>query len=133
MSTLDDFTRGYITALLWSSTDTRPGEEEPRPLDDDKGLADLAPETLERIVSDCSRFQVENAYTLASYCDMRAFNPAEGTVEEYAGHDFALSRNGHGTGFWDRDCAAFGVQLHAAAQDFGEFSPYVGDDGQVYA
>ncbi len=43
---------------------------------------------------------------------------------EQAGHDFWLSRNGHGTGFWDRDSSYYGDHvrdwLQRKAEQFGE-------------
>lgn len=39
-------------------------------------------------------------------------------TEEQIGHDFWLTRNGHGSGFWDRDLGDIGTQLTATAKDF---------------
>jgi len=43
-----------------------------------------------------------------------------------AGHDFWLTRNGHGTGFWDRDCYPDHIKerLSARAGQFGETFVY---------
>jgi hypothetical protein len=49
---LDPFTRGYIAAALWSSTDDN-GEN----LDAKYSEEDLAKETLAKIVADCKSFQ----------------------------------------------------------------------------
>jgi hypothetical protein len=50
-----------------------------------------------------------------------------------AGHDFWLTRNGHGAGFWDGDWPEpLATVLTDAAHAFGELSPYVGDDGLIY-
>jgi hypothetical protein len=51
---------------------------------------------------------------------------------EQVGHDFILSRNGEGAGFWDRNLGAVGDDLHATAQLFGERHAYVGDDGFIW-
>ena len=40
--------------------------------------------------------------------------------EEQFAHDYVLSRNGHGTGFCDRDLGDIGAYLHQAAKDCGE-------------
>ena len=50
------------------------------------------------------------------------------TVYEQHGHDFALTRNGHGTGFWDRGYGVVGGRLTEAAQAYGEHSVLT-DDG----
>lgn len=49
---LDDFTRAYIACALWSSTD-----EDGTPLDDCRDESDVASETLEQMILDCSTFQ----------------------------------------------------------------------------
>ena len=46
-------------------------------------------------------------------------------------HDFWLTRNGHGAGFWDGDYC-FGEELTNLAKAFGEVNLYVGDDGKIY-
>lgn len=55
-----------------------------------------------------------------------------GSNSEQAGHDFWLTRNGHGSGFWDGgwpEPAA--TRLTDAAHAYGEFNLYVGDDGMI--
>lgn len=101
MATLDEFTRAYIEAALWSSSDTRPGEEEPRPLDDGLSVDDFAQETLDAMIADCAKFQADNA-TDISTGSVRGSNGDYSDVER-AGHDFWLTRAGHGCGFWDGD------------------------------
>jgi hypothetical protein len=51
---------------------------------------------------------------------------------DYAGHDFWLTRNHHGCGFWDRGLGELGDQLTKASQQFDEIDLYVGDDGKLY-
>jgi len=38
---------------------------------------------------------------------------------EQVGHDFWLTRNGHGAGFWDRGLGAIGDRLTEAAKPYG--------------
>jgi hypothetical protein len=38
------------------------------------------------------------------------------------GHDLALTRNGHGTGYWDRGYGATGQVLTSAAHRLGEIT-----------
>ena len=47
---------------------------------------------------------------------------------EAAGHDFALTRNGHGAGFWDRGYGDVGTFLSDAARTFGESTAWVEAD-----
>src|SRR5215213_9921810 len=50
-----------------------------------------------------------------------------------AGHDFWLTRNRHGAGFWDRGLGDLSNRLSDASKVYGEVDLYVGDDGQIYA
>ncbi len=71
----------------------------------------------------------EQAWTIAAEvkaeADCAAFRTKAGNLMEYvsaeqAGHDFWLSRNGHGAGFFDRGWGALGDALQDIAQGFGE-------------
>jgi hypothetical protein len=122
---LDDFTRAYITAALWAETDDA-GE----PLDSKYSPDDLAPETLQKIVTDCEKFQKDNAADLAAGPSKTL---RDCTSIEYAGHNFWLTRQGHGCGFWDGDWPEeAGERLTAASKKFGECYLYVGDNGKLY-
>jgi len=112
---LDEFTRSYITAALWSSTD-----DDGTPLDGKYSIEDIAPSTLEAMVKDCQQFQQQNAEALEEKGDTQG------------GHDFWLTRNGHGAGFWDGDWPENGKALTLASKKFGEADLYVGDDGYIY-
>jgi len=124
---LDEFTLAYAEAALWSTndeSDERGGE----PLDANYTVDDLAPETLEKFIADCRRFQEQNAADIATGDDHPQY-----TACERAGHDFWLTRNGHGAGFWDGDWPEKpGERLTDAAEAFGEVWLYVGDDGLIY-
>lgn len=120
------FLDAYIEAALWSSTDesTPQGGE---PLDDNYGPEDLTPETKAKMAEDCKKFQSENADTLS----------ASGLPDSQAGHDFWLTRNGHGSGFWDEEddgdpaVKAALEALTSASKKFGETHLYVGDNGEI--
>jgi hypothetical protein len=48
-------------------------------------------------------------------------------------HDFWLTRNGHGAGFWDGDYPKkLGEQLTELAHTFREVHAIVGDDDKIY-
>ena len=122
---LDEFTEAYVRAALWSTTGDG-GEA----LDDDYGAEHLAPETLERMKADCARFrEVYGPLVIEANYDAGG----EGSVESHAGHDFWLTRAGHGVGFWDGDWTAeAGEILTMAAKSFGDYELYVGDDGRIH-
>lgn len=48
-----------------------------------------------------------------------------------AGHNFWLSRNGHGTGFWDRGWEDKGDRLHELARSFGEADLHLSEEGTL--
>jgi hypothetical protein len=124
---LDDFTRAYIECALWSTNDES-DEQGGEPLDSNYGILDIDQDTLETMAEDCRQFQEENAADLARY------DHPLWTAAELGGHDFWLTRNGHGCGFWDRrDCLPdnAGKRLTAASEKYGEFYLYV-CDGQIY-
>lgn len=117
---LDPFTRAYMECALWSTNDesTPSGGE---PMDTNYSITDIADETVVVMRADCDKFQAENAE------DIRG-------EESQAGHDFWLTRGGHGCGFWEVPDwpEEAGKRLTAAAKAFGEFDLYVGDDGKIY-
>jgi hypothetical protein len=104
-------TDAYIECALWSSLDDR-GE----PLDSSDALISESLRAESRI--ECQDFYTANAQDLA---DM---NP------EQAGHDFWLTRNGHGTGFWDRGLGELGNRLSESARIYGTVYLTV-DDGEI--
>jgi hypothetical protein len=124
---LDTFTTAYIEATLWSSTDNA-DDSGGEPLDKNYGVEDIAEESLAKMVADCRKFQDEQGHLFE---ESRAPKTPD---DVHAGHDFWLTRNGHGAGFWDgdwREPAA--TRLTEASKSFGSCDLYVGDDGKVYA
>lgn len=118
------FTSGYIEALLWSSVDVVDGED----VNLDDGRFELSDEAREQCEADCRAFFEANEADLSEAAS--AYGRADGYG--YAGHDFALTRNGHGAGFWDGDLPeALGKRLTAASKVAGQVDPYIGDDGLI--
>ncbi len=107
---MDVFTKNYIEAAIWATGLDRENYD----------IDDLSPETLAEMVVDCTCFQRDHANDIAA-------NP------ELAGHDFFLTRNRCGSGFWDGDWPyAIGRRLTQGAHAAGSFNLYVGDDGKIY-
>lgn len=107
----------YIVCALWSSVD-----EQGNPLDDSCNVDDIEPETLERMRQDVTDFVQSNSSMLEQ----------SGLDDAQIGHDFWLTRNGHGAGFWDRGLGEVGKKLSDAARIYGGVDLYIGDDGKVY-
>jgi len=109
------FHRAYINALLYSENM------------DEVTFSDISDETHDQISQDCETF-----WDLANKFD--DFDPQHDT--DYivkTAHDFVLTRNGHGAGFWDGDWEEkLGEELTSLSKKFGEFEAYIGDDSRVY-
>lgn len=131
---LDAFTRAYIQTALWATNDESE-ESGGVPLDQNYGPEDIALETLARIVEDCARFQRQQHDVLANAIQTGKVKCGPDFNEvEHAGHDFFLTRDHHGAGFWDGDWPEpYATTLTNAAHAFGSFDLYVGDDGLIYA
>ncbi len=114
---MTDFFLAYVTCALWSTND-----EEGNPLDDKHDIDDIDLETLDKMRTDCAAFLNENADALRCLGD-----------DDQNGHDFWLTRNGHGAGFWDRGYKNKKAveRVCEAAEAFGSFNLYVGDNGKI--
>lgn len=132
---LDTFTQAYIKALFFTENDptvcktavTAQTKWDGGSIPGNAGFADLAPEALAQIIADCQGFQdQDHEHPWLDWCE------DHGRMAE-AGHDFWLTRNGHGAGFWDGDWPEpYAAQLDEAAKAFGQVDVYLGDDGKVY-
>lgn len=109
MKTLDDFTRAYIECALWASCD-----DNAEPLDSNYSIDDIEPDSMEKIIEECKAFQNDNWELLQAYCE--AYQHPEYTSMSLAGHDYWLTRNGHGAGFWDRGVGEVGDLLTKACR-----------------
>lgn len=113
---LETVVQHYITALLWSET-----TDDGYPLDStDYELSQAAINTAE---GDCESFLEVHAALIAELPDWY--------TAEQLGHDFLLTRNGHGAGFWDRGLGELGQQLTAAAQSYGTIHAFINDDFKI--
>jgi len=125
---LDAFTVAYLECALWAETDNA-DESGGEPLDANYVISDFASEAVKKAISDCRRFQEDNAELLQK----AEYGHPGYTDDEMAGHDFWLTRNGHGAGFWDGDLPGdIGDKLTNACKAFGECWITVGDDGRLY-
>jgi hypothetical protein len=99
---------GYLTAALWVR------------FDEDIPITDISEETKENAENDIDAF-LEKFYEKIK--DIDSFQ---------VGHDFWLTRNRHGAGFWDSGLGELGEELTATSIEFTELTPIKGDDGKVH-
>jgi hypothetical protein len=126
MIDLETTFQAYVECALWSSH----VEEEYAAANDMApdvslesagfGPEDLTSEALDSMRADVRGF-VEGCGELLA-----------GLSDEQVGHDFWLTRNGHGAGFWDRGLGEAGERLSAMARPYGESHLYVTDDELVH-
>jgi len=114
---IDTFIASYVETALWSSTD-----DEGTPLDENYGPQDIAPATLREMAKDCVSFLEHHGELVAE----------SGLSPKRAGHDFWLTRNRHGEGFWDEGLGRVGDELTDAAHAYGSFDLYVGSDDLIH-
>ena len=108
----DVFTLHYIIAALWSTTNPSVDEGDDTSLEQSGyTLSDIPRELFESMREDCLDFQESNSEDLKNAGD-----------EEQNGHDFWLTREGHGTGFWDRGYKQVGAALTSASKAYGSGS-----------
>jgi hypothetical protein len=110
---------GYIECLLWSETDDN-GE----PFDSNYNKDDISKEALSTITKSVNDF--------LNYADVKALVESVNMESGQIGHDFCLTRNGHGVGFWDRDLCDIGDKLTEYSEFFGNMHLYTGDDNKLH-
>ena len=122
MSDLKEFTDATIEALYFTDT----GDEDQPETD-----AEIDEETRCTLEADCQSFWHQfGCYVNAAECSR---GTGEYSKAAQAGHDFWLTRNGHGAGFWDGDWSApYDDTLTEASKNYGQFDTYLGDDGKIY-
>jgi hypothetical protein len=105
----------YTEAALWSSID-----DNGKPLNANYDESDLSEDAQTEFRNDCEGFFNGNV------ADLIAMDAGQ------AGHDFWLTRNRHGAGFWGRGLGELGERLTESAHVYGTVEIYVGDDGNLY-
>lgn len=105
--------KAYLEAVIFTDADLEDGF----PAD-----AEFSDSARMKAIADCAGFLV--AAQLAGLL-------TEEWDPEQVGHDFWLTRNGHGTGFWDRKLPN-AKGLSEVASQWRHVDPIQGDDGLIY-
>ena len=123
--------RHALTALLWSEL-----------TDDGCSFDRLDAEPSDQLVTlietqwEAFRSAAEAVgFDAEEHCAQMLHPDCEGDAWNTAAHDFILTRNGHGTGFWEsgRWHKPWDRRLTSLAQWFGELHCYLNDDGEICA
>lgn len=109
---LGEFCQGYFECAEWLLNTDSPVEE--GGIDRSK-IRGWSVNARKAMVADCRDFVRDNAELLRQYCE------ATGRDMASAGHDFYLTRERHGAGFWDRGNHACLKALTDASRSYGEF------------
>lgn len=112
----------YIATLLATCH-----EDDGDPLDADYDRSDFHPHTISELRKRMEAFCDANADDLEKAVNEVGYDSAQ------AGADLALSQNGHGAGFFDRNLGDLGDRLQEAARKQGHAELYEGDDNRIYA
>lgn len=111
----------YFETMFWAE---KPDDEDEAYLDHVWQVDNLAGESLTESEKEVEAF-IKRAE--AKGIDFSKYRP------EQIGHDFWLTRQGHGAGFWDGDYPKDdGDTLTAVSKSFREVCPYSGDDKKIY-
>jgi hypothetical protein len=110
---VDDFVRSYLETAEWAD----------KPEDENWDEAAWSWEALLKAENDCALFRRAAAVSIQDL---------DHSLDQFA-HDFWLTRQGHGCGFWDGNYPEpHDDALTALCEIFGELNPYLGDDGRIY-
>lgn len=110
---------GYRAAALWSSVgpDNEPLDVSPY---------SLSAEATQQFSDEAIEFVTSNAEHVLAFVEVTGLGWGQ------IGHDFWLTRNGHGAGFWDRGVAGPAVDaLVESSHAWGEQNLYVSDGEEI--
>ena len=126
----------YIETLLWSSTD-----DDGTPIDRKYGIRHVNTDDRDKIESDIKKFEsLVDASVIGTFENI---NDLTGNDYSRIMHDFVLTRNGCGAGFWDGDydvnilddsnniLCNIGDKLTELCKHFNTVDVYIGDDGNL--
>jgi hypothetical protein len=103
--------KSALETLLWSECDA-----DGNPLYKNYEVEDISEETYDKLRKDCDDFVEAHEVMLNE----------SGLSDEKIGHNFVLSRNGHGAGFFDAGCP-HADELQKATKLYGTFGLYAAD------
>ena len=118
---LENFIQGYIDGIIFISDDN------------EFDVDDLDNNALDAIKDIGQDFFNNNFEDLELFCE-QAGEFYSDEIWAYAGHNFALTQNSAGEGFWSREGVSKGLgeKLSEKAKECGELRLYCGEDNRLY-
>ncbi len=113
IDSMDNFESGYLSCALWTARKYPNSDTNDTNLDE-YSASNFSVAALRSVLIDCRLFKDANSALLDLAYEFNGYDEAQ------AGHDFSLTRNGHGAGYWDRGLGEVGEKLTAASKLFGE-------------
>lgn len=108
------------------------------PLIDNYSISDFSPECLQKLYTEYQEFVSDAELKITekigdNWDSIDNFYDIVQPVENQTEHDYVLTRNYHGAGFWDGDWSPeVSKILTDAARKHSEFTTYIGDDSKIY-
>lgn len=126
----DRIVNSYLEAALWTAGEDEIGE----PMTDSYTIHDFAPEVKEQAYRDIEKFISSNSLQASDALSNKSYEYGGDSMAQF-GHDFLLTRNGEGAGFWDREAlkaVGVGEALTQGSKEFRSLTVVAGDDGKLY-
>jgi hypothetical protein len=117
---LNKFVRSYLATGVWVEFES------------DEMPETVSKEAIRLAFEDCQRF-IDKVKELFSKEDADYILKRPGSdLDLLAPHEFYLTRNRHGAGFWDGDWDEHGDKLTKICHEMKECQLYTGDDNKAY-
>lgn len=121
----EDFIKGYLDCAAWLAVDAREWEAV-------EGLdaSDFTKVAKAQAARECKDF-LRHLKELGLDLDKTGDGQVGAPSCQRHGHDFFLTRNGHGAGYWDRGYGSLGDRLTDAAHAYGESTAILSRRGKL--
>lgn len=108
---MDEVLSSYLETLLWTDENL-----------DERTIYEISDESRQKSLLEINLFMEEINKSRKTIKEANSYN------SEQLGHNFLLSRNHHGAGFFDDN----NNLLQELSNKFAECNAYVGDDNKIY-
>ena len=125
--------RALVASLLWSEND-----DSDEPLDSNYDIDDIDSDSLRKLEARYQAFAEKAEQQLVAkfgddYSSIEDFYIGSGNSDHQTEHDYIMTINGHGCGFWEKHDWQDGAReiLETLASKESEIHAEVGDDGNI--